>query len=68
MGKIMKEIKVEKLLPCPFCGGKAELITIDDSMLMDLFPSGKCVKCTNNDCWVDGCVIDYKAWQLFERC
>ena len=63
----MEEIKDKKLYPCPFCGERAELIIMDDTIFKDLYPSGKGVRCNNNDCWIEGNVIDYNAWQSFER-
>lgn len=36
----------EKLLPCPFCGNKAEV------KAWDIVGKGYGVRCTNNDCIV----------------
>jgi len=54
--------KTDKILRCPFCKGKGEIVKDFDIDMADLFPSGNAVKCVSG-CWIDGVLIDYDAWQ-----
>jgi len=38
-----------QLLPCPFCGGEAEV---------HHFASGECIKCANEACGVETALVD----------
>jgi len=54
--------ETDKILSCPFCHGKGEVIRDIDIDMTDLFPNGKAVKCTAG-CWIAGVLIDFDAWQ-----
>ena len=51
-----KEMKVEALLPCPFCGGKAALEQHYNHFSKTMYDVGQC-----NNCWISR---PYDKWQM----
>ena len=54
----------EELLPCPFCGGEAELINHDlhfsDSVMRQR--SIACLNCNTSSCWSGQNIKVIRAW------
>ena len=58
---------MDKLKPCPFCGGKAELLIVPGRFKSGLSSSGWLVKCTNGCCNQMPYTSDHDAKEAWNR-
>lgn len=57
----------EKLKPCPFCGGKAELLIVPNDSKQGLSPSKWLVRCSNHCCNQLPHISDHDAIEAWNR-
>ena len=57
----------ESLKPCPFCGGKAELIIVPNCFKQGLLSAGWFVKCPNGCCNQMPYMSDHDAIEAWNR-
>ena len=58
---------MDKLKPCPFCGGKAELIIVPGYFKSGLSSSGWLVKCIKGCCNQNPYTSDHDAAEAWNR-
>ena len=58
---------MDKLKPCPFCGGKAELLIVPGHFKSGLSSNGWLVKCTNGCCNQIPYTSDHDAKEAWNR-